>query len=150
MMLSIIKFFHVTCGVSFLGIIIASFFYITRSIHKRDRSLIDYSIKASYFGDALILLCIFIQITTATSLVSAGNFTLKVPWIFIAYHAFGLLALLWLLTIPIKKFYFSKPVIAPASLKSFYFLNMAMVLIFIIIIHDAVTQSTGLEFLFRK
>jgi len=150
MMLSIVKFFHVICGVSFFGIIIAAFFYITRSINKNDRSLIDYSIRASYFGDAIILVCIFIQIATSIPLVSAGHFTLDVPWIFIAYHAFGLLILLWLLTLFIKKFYFSRTVIVPYSVKSFNFLNIAMILIFIIIIHDAVMQSTGLEFLFRK
>lgn len=150
MMLSIIKFFHVISGVSFLGIVIAAFFYITRSFNKNDRSLIDYSIRASYFGDAIILLCIFIQIATSIPLVSAGHFTLEVPWIFIAYHAFGFIILLWLLILFIKKFYFSRTAIAPYSLKSFYFMNVAMILIFIIIIHDAVTQSTGLEFLFRK
>ena len=150
MMLSLIKFFHVLCGVSFLGITIASFFYITQSINKQDRALIDYSIRVSYFGDALILGCIFVQIATSIPLIIAGHFTLEVPWIFIAYLAFGILILLWLLTLLIKKFYFSKVVIAPFPLKSFYSLNIAMILIFIIIIHDAVTQSTGLEFLFRK
>ncbi|MGC1182229.1 DUF2269 family protein [Legionella sp.] len=150
MMLSIIKFFHVICGVSFFGITIATFFYITQSINKHDQALIDYSIRASYFGDAIILLCIFIQITTSIPLVTSGHFPLEVPWIFIAYHAFGFLIILWLLTLLIKKFYFSRKVIALYSLKSFYSLNIAMILIFIIIIHDAVTQSTGLEFLFRK
>ncbi|MDR3492109.1 MAG: hypothetical protein P4M12_08735 [Gammaproteobacteria bacterium] len=150
MILSIIKFFHVTCGVSFFGIIIAAFFYIASSINKRDQSLINYSIRASYFGDAIILLCIFIQLATSMLLVSAGHFTLKVPWIFIAYHAFGFLIILWLLTLFIKKFYLSRKVISPYSLRSFYFLNIIMMLIFIIIIHDAVMQSTGLEFLFRN
>lgn len=150
MMLSMIKFFHVIGGVSFFGIIIATFFYIACSIHKRDRSLIDYSIRTSYFGDALILMCILIQLITSMPLVSAGNFTLAVPWIFIAFHAFGLLIILWLATIFIKKIYFSREVIASYHVKVFYFLNSAMILIFIIIIHDAVTQSTGLEFLFRK
>lgn len=150
MMLSIIKFFHVLCGISFLGITIAAFFYISRSIHKQDRTLINYSIRASYFGDALILGCIFVQIATSIPLVIAGHFTLEVPWIFIAYLAFGFLIILWLLTLLIKKFYFSRAVIASFPLKSFYSLNIAMILMFIIIIHDAVTQSTGLEFLFRK
>ena len=134
MMLSIIKFFHIICGVSFFGITIAAFFYITRSINKHDRVLIDYSIRTSYFGDAIILLCIFIQIATSIPLITAGNFTLEVPWIFIAYLAFGCLIILWLLTLMIKKFYFSRTVIALYSLKSFYFLNIAMILIFIIII----------------
>ena len=150
MVLSIVKFFHVIGGVSFFGIIIAMFYYVTRSIKKNDQLLINYSIKASYFGDALILLCILVQIATALPLVSAGHFTLAVPWIFIAYQAFGLLTILWLCTLFIKINYLSTAVIPRFSLKSFYCLNITMILIFIIIIHDAVTHSTGLEFLFRK
>jgi len=150
MMLAIIKFLHLICGVSFFGIIIATFFYISRSIHKKDRSLINYSIKTSYFGDAIILLCILVQIATSIALVLAGHFTLKVPWIFIAYHAFGLLILLWLLTIVIKIVCFSKKTISSYSLKIFYALNISMIIIFIIIIHDAVIKNTGLAFLFRK
>ena len=149
MLHSIIKFFHVIAGVSFLGINIAMFYYVTRSIKKSDRSLIDYSIRASYFGDALILLCILVQIITASSLVSAGKFTLAVPWIFIAYQAFGLLVILWLSALLIKINYFSAQVISRSAVKNYYCLNIAMILVFIIIIHDAVTHSTGLEFLFR-
>jgi uncharacterized membrane protein len=141
-MFPIIKFLHVTCGVSFFGITIAHFFYIARSYQKHDRSLIDYSIKASYFGDAVIFFCIVIQLITSFYLVSAGHFTLAVPWIFVAYHAFGLLVLLWISIVLLKKFYF--------SIKGFYILNSLMILTFIIIIHDAVMQSTGFEFLFRK
>ncbi len=141
-MFPIIKFLHVLCGVSFFGIIIAQFFYIARSYQQQDRSLIDYSIRASYFGDAIIFFCILIQLVTSFYLVSAGHFTLAVPWIFVAYHAFGFLIFLWLATVIIKKFYF--------SIKTFYILNSVMILTFLIIIHDAVMQSTGFEFLFRK
>ena len=148
--ISIIKFFHIICGISFFGITIAAFFYIARSINKHDRSLIDYSIRASYFGDAIILLCIFIQIASSIQLISAGHFTLEVPWIFVANHAFGFLIILWILNLFIKKCYLSSTTITSYSLKSFYYLNIAMILIFIIIIHDAVTKSTWLEFLFRK
>ena len=150
MLLSIIKFFHIIAGISFFGITIAAFFYITRSIHKRDHALIDYSIKTSYFGDALILLCILIQVASAISLTSAGHFTLSVPWIFVAYHAFGFLILLWIINILIKKFLLSKLVIAPYSLKSFYYLNIVMIFVFMMIIHDAVTKSTCLAFLFGR
>lgn len=149
-MLSIIKFFHLICGISFFGIIIASFFYIGRSIQKKDLSLIIYSIKASYFGDAIILLCVLIQLATSFFLVSAGNFTIKIPWIFIAYHAFGAIILLWLMLFIIKKFYFSKKFIPTYSLRLYYLTNILMILIFIIIIHDAVTHSTAFEFLFKE
>ncbi len=150
MIISIIKFFHIICGTAFFGIIIASFYYISKAIHKQDRSLIDYSLRASYFGDAVSLLCILILFASSIPLVFAGHFTLAVPWIFIAYHAFGFLSQLWLITLCSKRFYLSKNIISAASINIFYFLNIAMILIFIIIIHDAVTQSTALEFLFRK
>jgi len=150
MILSIFKFFHLICGISFFGITIVAFFYIAYSMHKCDRALIDYSIKASYFGDILILLCIIIQVASSIQLVSAGNFASMTPWILVAYHAFSFLILFWLINILIKRFYFSKPIISSYSLKVFYCLNIAMILIFIIIIHDAVTQSTALEFLFRR
>ena len=150
MMLSLIKFLHVTCGVSFFGIIIATFFYISRSINTQDRSLINYSIKISYLWDVIILFCILVQALTSIPLVSVGHLTLDVPWIFVAYHAFGMLTIFWLFTVFIKRFYFSKANIPAYSIKIFYVLNIFMILTFIIIIHDAVTQSTGLEFLFRK
>ncbi|MEN9449673.1 MAG: hypothetical protein RJA83_287 [Pseudomonadota bacterium] len=149
-MLSIIKFFHIISGVSFFGITIAGFFYIARSINRNDRSLIDYSIRASYFGDAIILLCIFILMASSIPLIFSGNFTLVVPWIFVAYHAFGLIIIFWILNIFIKKVYLSRMVIASYSLKAFYYLNIAMILIFISLIHDAVMKSTWIEFLFRK
>lgn len=144
------KFLHLICGTTFFGIIIAAFFYIALSISKNDRSLINYSLKASYFGDAVIFCIVLIQLITAVQLVSAGHFTLAIPWIFIAYHAFGIVILLWLSILLLKIFYLSKTTISPIALKIFYLLNVLMITIFIIIIHDAVTQSTWFDFLFRK
>lgn len=149
-MLAFIKFFHIICGVSFLGIIIASFFCIARSIKANDRDLINYSLKSSYFGDLIILLCVIIQTVTSLSLVSARGFSFYVPWILVAYHAFGLLLVFWISLFFIKKNQLAKKNITPLSIKMFYTLNILMIIIFIIIIHDAVTQSTGFEFLFSK
>lgn len=144
------KFFHLICGTSFLGITIASFFYTARSIHKNDRALIDYSLRASYFGDGIIFICAVIQFVTANQLVTAGHFTLDVSWIFVAYHAFTILILFWIANFLIKYFYFSRMKIPSVALNSFYLINLTMILIFILIIHDAVTQSTWFDFLFRK
>lgn len=143
------KFLHLICGTTFLGIIIAAFFYIARSVYKGDRPLIDYSLRASYFGDALIVIILFFQLVTAVNLVLAGYFTPAISWIFIAYCAFGVIILLWLGVLFIKLLYFSKSIIPPLSLKIFYVLNGLMIIIFIIIIYDAVTQSTWFDFLFR-
>lgn len=144
------KFLHLICGTTFFGVMIAAFFYIARSIRKNDQSLINYSLKASYFGDGIIFLIALIQLITAINLVSAGHFTLAIPWIFIAYHAFGAVVLLWIGILIIKLLYLSKTDISPIALRVFHALNIMMILIFIIIIHDAVTQSTWFDFLFRK
>lgn len=143
-------FLHLICGTTFFGIMIAAFFYLARSIKNGDRSLKNYSLKASYFGDGVIFFIVLIQFATAIKLVSAGHFTLAIPWIFIAYHAFGAIVLLWISILMIKLLYLSKTAILPIALRIFYFLNVMMILIFIIIIHDAVTQSTWFDFLFRK
>ncbi len=144
------KFIHLICGTTFLGLMIASFYYITLSIRKNDRVLIEYSIKASYFSDGIILLIVPLQLATATYLVSVGHFTLKIPWIFIAYHAFGAIILFWIAILAIKIFYLSKPRIPPTALRFFYFFNSLVILIYIVIIHDAIMQSTWFEFLFRN
>jgi uncharacterized membrane protein len=145
-----IKFLHLICGTTFFGIIIVAWFYVARSIQKSDRALIDYSLKASYVGDGAIILLILIQLITSAKLVSYGHFTLAVPWIFIAYHAFASIILLWLGILLIKFVYFPKTNISLAALKVFHLLNVIMVAIFVVIIHDAVTQSTWFDFLFRK
>ena len=150
MLLSTVNFFHVLCGVSFLGITIAAFFYIARSLHQQDRPLINYSIKTSYVGDIFILLCIIIQISSSIQLVSARHYTLDIPWIFMAYLAFGIIVSFWLFNIIIKAYYLSKTVIQPLAIKGFYFVNIVMILLYIMIIHDAVAHNSWFGFLFGK
>ncbi len=145
-----LKFLHLICGTTFLGIIIASFFYIANSIKKSDRELIDYSLKASYFGDAIIFFIIIVQLITAIKLVVDGNFTLAIPWILIAHYAFAIVIILWLGILLLKLRYLSNPNISSTTIKIYYLFNIMIILIFIIIIHDAVTQSTWFEFLFGK
>lgn len=147
-----IKFFHLICGTSILGLLIANFFYIAHNIQQGDRDLIKYAVKTSYFSDAAIFLCVLIQFITATRLVFETYLSLKVPWIWVAYHAFGLIVVLWSLNLGIKFFYISKQEGLPAKITTylFYGLNSFIFFTYIIIIHDAVTQSTWFDFLLRK
>ena len=145
-----LKFLHLICGTTLFGVMIASFFYIALSIYKNDKALTQYALKTSYFGDGIILVMTIIQFITAQHLVVDGHFTLAIPWIFIAYHAFALVVLLWLCQFLIKFFYLSKSSCSPTILKLYYFFNVTIILIFLIIIHDAVTQSTWFDFLFKK
>lgn len=144
------KFLHLICGTTFLGLMIASFYYITRSIKKNDRALIAYSLKASYFSDGVIFLIVPIQFLTAAYLVYTKHLTLAIPWILVAYHAFATVVLLWAAIFLIKILSLSKKTISSSALRIFYLLNSLVILIYVIIIHDAVTHSTWFEFLFRK
>lgn len=148
-MLALLKFLHIFCGTIFFGISVATFFYIARSIQKGDHALIRYSIKTSYFGDGLISVCMACLLASSFPLRVAGNFSLSVPWIFIAYLAFSMLIVLWLINILLKRtLSLTSP--APRVIKSFYALNITMMLIFIIIIHDAVFKNTALAFLWEQ
>ncbi len=149
-MLAMIKCMHVLCGLAFFGITLAAFFYISRSIKSHDRAAIAGALKASYYGDALIFCCIVSQSASSVALVSANHLSVKVPWIFVAYHAFGLVVLLWLGTLLLKLCYLAKERIAAGALKTFYALHIGLIMVFMLIIRDAVTQSTGLEFLLRS
>src|SRR5690348_3991632 len=133
-MISIIKFLHLICGTTILGIIVASFFYIAYSIHQKNQTLINYSIKVSYFGDGIILLCTIIQFITSAMLITAGHFPLTIPWIRVAHIAFGIVVVLWIAIIIIKFFNLSNTHIKPYALRMFYFLNILIIFIFMIII----------------
>ncbi len=147
--MQVIKFLHLICGTTLLGITIASFFYISNSIKKKNPELIRYALRASFFGDGIFLICLSIQLITSNLLTGLLNFSMAIPWIFVAYHAFGLLIILWIINFIIKYFYLSKLSNFSASLKSFYVINIFMITVFIIIIHDAVMQNTWFNFLFK-
>lgn len=127
--------------------IISAFFYIAYSFQRNDRLLMSYSLKASYFGDIVILMCIVTQFITAAKLMFAGDFSMAIPWIRVAHAAFGSIVLLWLIGVLLKFFYLSKPKINILTLRCFYCLNLAIIVIYMIIIHDAITQSTWFNFL---
>lgn len=146
----IAKFLHLICGTTSLGLFIASFYYISCSIQKNDRALIQYSLVTSYVADGIILSCTAMLFITAHTLVIDNHFDLTIPWIRVAYFAFSSVTLLWLINIGIKFFYLSKIDIPRCAIASFYSINIIIITLFMLIIHDAVEQSTWFDFLLRK
>jgi uncharacterized membrane protein len=142
---AIVLFIHLLCGVTFFGIFIASFVYIAKSIKQNNHALLQYAIKTSLLGDCAIFPMILIQILTGTFLVHHNHLPLNTPWIIVAYSVFALAGVLWFLLGIIKYMNISsKPSSTFRFKKIFYILNCVMIVIFCMIIHDAVTQQTWL------
>lgn len=144
-MAAIVLFVHLLCGVSFFGIIIASFVYIAKSIKQNNHVLLQYAIKTSLLGDCVIFPMILIQILTGTFLVYHNHLSLNTPWIIAAYIVFALAGVLWFLLGIIKYINISSDTSSAFRFKKFFYvLNAVMIVIFCMIIHDAVTQQTWL------
>lgn len=141
-MAAIILFLHLLCGVSFFGVVIASFVYIAKSIKQNDPALLQYAIKTSLLGDCAIFPIILIQILTGTFLVHHDHLPLNTPWIVVAYIVFALASMMWFLLGIIKYLNISSERFRFKTL--FYVLNILMIVLFCLIIHDAVTQQTWL------
>ena len=136
---------HLLCGVSFFGIVIASFVYITKSIRQKDPVLLRYAMTTSLIGDCVIFPLVLIQPLTATFLVYHNHFPLNTPWIMVAYLAFALVSMLWFLTALIKYVNYKNTGTFRYK-KIFYMLNVVIILFFCVIIHDAVMHQTGFIF----
>lgn len=145
-----IKSLHLISGTTILGIFIAEYFYVMRSIVLREYDLMMYTIKTSYVGDGLILLCLSLQFFTIAPLISAGNLNFHIPWIRVAHLAFGLVILLWIFKILIKIKYFKIDSLPIFAKRIYHCLSISIFIIFFIIIHDAVMRSTWFTFLFRN
>lgn len=143
-MASVILFVHLLCGISFFGIVIASFVYITKSIKQNDPVLLQYAIKTSFLADCVIFPIILIQIVTGTFLVHHNHLPLNTPWIVVAYSIFSVASIIWFWLGVIKYLNFFDKKTVFRFKKIFYVLNILMIIIFCMIIHDAVTQQTWL------
>lgn len=144
-MSAFLMFIHILCGVTFFGIVMASFIYIHHSIREQDPVLLSYALKASLMGDCIVFPMILIQLLTGTFLVYHHHLPLNTPWIIVAYLAFATVSVIWFLLVLIKYVNFFQMHRGPFRFKKpFYYLSAVIVILFCIIVHDAVTQSTWL------
>lgn len=152
MMLTTIKALHLLGGTVFLGISIASYFYLWHSQRLRDHKLLHYALSASLKGDLLQVVLIVAQFTTATLLVKGYHHSFSTPWIKVAYLAFSLVAISWFFLVLLKlaslrygRYRETKLVFKPL----FHLLYWFIFCLFVVIIHDAIMQQTALGFLVR-
>jgi len=141
----IVQYLHVMFGATYFGLIVATFFYITNSLHYQNWALTSYAIKTSFFADVIILFITLEQFATAGILQKATGLTLQVPWVYIAYLAFSTVTVLWVISFCIR--YLSYKSSQIKFKKSYIICNSLLILLLVMIFHDAIRQQTYLTFL---
>lgn len=136
---------HVMFGVTFFGLIIANYFYVTYSFRLGQHKLINYALKTSLWLDILMGFIILFMFMSAAFLVKQHNLSIHTPWILTAYIAFSCISLIWIAVIFIKFYYYKRPEKLILA-KSFHALNIAMIILLMIIVHDAVMHKTFFVF----
>ena len=141
---------HVMASVAFLGLTVAQYFYIVNSARQRQSALLFYALRVSFIVDGFSALLIIVIFNTATFLVKTNYLIPPPAWILVAYWGFSILVGLWLSNIGLKVYYrqllrknrnyLALPLI-------FHISYALMLLLFVILIHDAVTRSTFLTFI---
>lgn len=124
--MNIIKFIHLLAGTAILGVVISTWIYYFRN--KKPFYLI--------LSECVILLLIPIQFITGTFLVKKLHYSFLTPWIVAAYILLGIIAILCFLTLYLKRKYYY------LFEKSFLVINVIIVILLFLIIHDAVMKAT--------
>ncbi|PIZ05129.1 MAG: hypothetical protein COY58_00785 [Gammaproteobacteria bacterium CG_4_10_14_0_8_um_filter_38_16] len=139
-MVGFIELIHVLCGVSFFGLMVTSFVYISNSMRQQNPTLLRFAIKTSLLVDRFIFLILVMQFVTGTFMVRHDQLSFHTPWIIVAYVALSLVGVIWFLLMLIK--YVNRTQAHFRYQILFYFLNVLLILLFCIIIHDALMQQT--------
>jgi len=135
-MTELVKFLHVMLGTTLLGLVIASYFYVTKSSSSKSILTYQHTIKLTRLADLGIFLPIILfEFITGTFLIKALDIPITTPWIIVAYTMLSVATVLviinWRLkTMPIQ----SKP--------SYHIINGLIILVLCLIIHDAVMHNT--------
>ncbi|MDF1795523.1 MAG: DUF2269 family protein [Coxiellaceae bacterium] len=150
---ALIQTFHVMCGVVLIGLSLASYFYVMNSMRRRDVALVLYALRLSYYADIIFIPLILIQIITALVLMMAKHIDLATPWTVVAFIAFAVVVVLWIIAVFIK---FAFVRCLPHKINALWFrisyslVYGLMTLIFILIVHDAVLHQTYFAPLVRR
>ncbi|EKD78174.1 MAG: hypothetical protein ACD_42C00014G0003 [uncultured bacterium] len=141
-MAPLIEFIHVMSGVGLFGLLVASFVYISGSLRQKNPIMLRYAVKTSLTIDWIIFFIILLQFLTGTFMVHYHRLSFHTPWITIVYFALCVVSIIWFFLVWIK--YRNRHRDNFNYRKLFYCLNVIMIILFFMIIHDAVTQQTWL------
>lgn len=142
--MNLIRFLHVTLAVTFSGVILANYFYISLAIKEKNFDVLTFSLKNSLLSDCIFSLpTILIVFTTGSYQV----FFLKLfgtPWVLSAYLFFLVVTFFWLVLFILKSYNYI--VMEKNSYfkgkNLFHFSYSIILLLLIFIIHDAVRKVT--------
>ena len=152
--LNLIHFLHVMLGVTLLGVAVASFFYVTYS-WRHGAYPMRFTFKASFFGDALILPIIIFQFFSGYHLMIVNQLSLHTPWILIAFIALSTISVLWLAIAYIRyiNYQASGRQHQPLTFhykKIYNTLNLLIIILLLVINHDAIMQQTWFNLNFLR
>ena len=150
-MLALIKALHLIAGTTLLGLSIASIYYIRSSLHIDDASILRYALKLSFIYDAIVFIAIVFQYISGFILSNLLIIPHGTPWLSIAYLALTAVTVCWLISVYIRLLNRRKSSTKQTFLfkKTLYIMHACIILLFILIIHDAATQSTYLGFIVK-
>lgn len=151
-MIGLILFLHMTAVTVFVGIVIVSLFYVRSALKQTDAQIALRALKTTLLGDVLVLPCLIILFGTGLYLVCLNNLSIQVPWVFVALVTFLLASFFWLVNVFLKLNCYRALKKNKKVWRGFWLLyvliTVCMVLLFIMMIHDALTRSTVFSFLF--
>lgn len=136
-----VKFFHLLIGVSFFGGVIASYYYSVIA-YNSNQLLKDFSLKNIVKIEVFIFIpAIALMFLTGSLLVYLKKIPLSTPWIIVAYIALFLILIGTIINSFLKKH----------RMKTGYLhiLNIILICLLAIIVHDAVMKHTFLGYFFR-
>ncbi len=127
-----IKFLHLIFAVTLFGLCISSVYYV----RSASQALYPHAIKESLKLDRWIILpFMLLTFIFGTGMVHGTHLSLHVHWVLNAYIFLSINLILWSISAWLR---WKKP-----ERKNLYLIFQILVLvIFVIILHDAVTQST--------
>ncbi|MDP1573632.1 MAG: DUF2269 family protein [Coxiellaceae bacterium] len=139
-MSALIMFIHVLFGVSFFGMLVASFVTISSSIRQKNPAFMHQTIKASLIHDYILFPVIVGVIITGAFMTKIRDIAPGTAWITDTYVLFFIASVIWFCLVLIKLKNLSEKKFVYKKL--FYVLNVTVMLLFFLIIHDVTTKQT--------
>lgn len=142
--MAILKFIHILIGLTMFGFIIACYFYFL--LNKSNFEATQNVLRCSLMIDSVILVFIFILFMTGTKLVLNNHLSFIVPWVHMAYTLLGLVTFCWFVLVVVKIINFlRKHRQIFYGKRIFHTGNIVIIILMVMIIHDAVTKMTLLK-----
>lgn len=142
MALEVTRYIHMITGVTFTGLQVSSYYYLSSSLNTKNTSLIQYALRQSLCLDYPLAIGIIVIYATCFIMVwHKDERSYTEPWIQAACILLTVVSTFFFLLIYIKKINLASP-IPFRGYKSMHFFYIGTIATLALIIHDAVLQST--------